>query len=72
MGYLAHQSELRPLPVCLRDVKLSVRCRAAADVAEAEGDGGFYLRIALFPSDRIYWVQASAADRLRNVLQVAA
>lgn len=74
-------NDSRCLPVCLRDVKPSVRIDAAKRWARLEPqDGAAVFAAAISPSPTIYWVRETARDQLAKIkvareddsLQVAA
>lgn len=67
---LERESELRPLPVRLCDIKPLVRLRAARTVASQEPNVAYdVLAAAINPSRTVYWVEA---DALSTLLKVAA
>lgn len=67
---LEHESDCRPLPVRLCDIRAAVRYSAAQRIAATEPAAGpEVLHAALFPSETVYWVNE---DALMTLLQVQA
>lgn len=56
MSSLREPSLRRTRPVCLRDIPLDERCKAARELARQGEDGTLMLAAALDPSNQTYYV----------------
>lgn len=61
-------SEQRVVPFSLRQIRREVRLAAARDAIRQGLGREELLDVAIAPSDKVYWIRASGAKQLREIL----